>query len=418
MNIKGLSKYKIIVKNTGYLSILEVLKLAMPFIALPYIIRIVGGENYGLIAFVQTVVSYFSIIINFGLDVSAVKDVAILRNDKEQLSQLVSSVLCIKFFLWIFSSFILITCCLVFDVFRSNVLLIFFAYLSCFSDILFPVWYFQGIERMKYITFVRFFSILFYTISIFIFIHSSDDYIFIPLLQSLGMLLSGFISIYLLLVVEKIHLSFVSYSNMKAYFLASIPFFISRLSLLINAGIAKIICGIFFSMQSVAAFDIAQKIANVAFIPLQMINQSVYPHLARIRDRQFARKCFGFMCVCSSVVTLFIYIFAPLGIAFFAGEELTEAVGILRILCVFVFCGGISLYLGTPLLVAFGYSRPFNVSVIGSTFVLIVIYLLLYYLDLFTVQTFALVLGITELFIVLYRLYYCLKYKILYYNAT
>ena len=77
MNIKGLSKYKIIVKNTGYLSILEVLKLAMPFIDVDYIIRIVGGENYGLIAFVQTVVSYFSIIINFGLDVSAVKDVAI-----------------------------------------------------------------------------------------------------------------------------------------------------------------------------------------------------------------------------------------------------------------------------------------------------------------------------------------------------
>lgn len=71
---------RLILQNTGYLSVIEVIRLAMPFVALPYIIRTVGAENYGTAVFAQTIISYFSILINWGLDVSAVKDVSVHRN--------------------------------------------------------------------------------------------------------------------------------------------------------------------------------------------------------------------------------------------------------------------------------------------------------------------------------------------------
>jgi len=412
--LNALNNYKIIIKNAGYLSALEIFKLIMPFVALPYIIRVVGGTNYGLIVFVQTIISYFSVLINFGLDISAVKNVAILRNDKDKLSELVSSVLSIKFLLWLVSLLLLIICFLFSKTIRSNSLLVVFAFLSCFADVLFPVWYFQGMERMKYITLIRFFSILFYTITIFIFIHSAEDYIFIPLLQSVGLLISGILSVYLLLKVDKLQLRFVRLCTMKTYFIESIPFFVSRLSLLVNSGMAKIVCGIFFSMHSVAAFDLAQKIATTSFVPLQMINQSVFPHLARTRDRLFAKRCFVFMIACSFFIITLIYILAPFAVYLFAGKELTDAAPILRILCLYVFFGGLSLYLGTPILVAFGYPKIFNTSVIASTIILLLSYLLLYWLNLFTVHNFALIVGLTEFSIFIYRFFYCLKNKILF----
>ena len=67
-------KYKVILSNTAYLSVLEILKMVMPFVALPYIIRTVGTGNYGIVVFAQTVICYFSVLVNFGLDVSAVKE--------------------------------------------------------------------------------------------------------------------------------------------------------------------------------------------------------------------------------------------------------------------------------------------------------------------------------------------------------
>lgn len=77
MILQKIKNHKTIVKNTGYLSIIEVIRMAMPFIALPYVLKTIGASNYGLAVFAQTIISYFSIFINFGLDVSAVKDVSI-----------------------------------------------------------------------------------------------------------------------------------------------------------------------------------------------------------------------------------------------------------------------------------------------------------------------------------------------------
>ena len=113
------NKYKVIVHNTTYLSVLEILKMVMPFVALPYLISTVGADKYGLVVFAQAIISYFIIFINFGLDVSAVKNVSINRSDNEKLSEVVSSVLIIKAFLFILSFLALgvLLLCFIFIVF-------------------------------------------------------------------------------------------------------------------------------------------------------------------------------------------------------------------------------------------------------------------------------------------------------------
>lgn len=58
---------------------MEAIRLIMPFIALPYIITTIGATNYGIIIFSQTIVSYFSIVINWGLDVTSVREVSLNR---------------------------------------------------------------------------------------------------------------------------------------------------------------------------------------------------------------------------------------------------------------------------------------------------------------------------------------------------
>lgn len=164
------NKYKVIVHNTTYLSVLEILKMVMPFVALPYLISTVGADKYGLVVFAQAIISYFIIFINFGLDVSAVKNVSINRSDNEKLSEVVSSVLIIKAFLFILSFLALGVLLLCVKQFRDNYVLFLLSFLSCLSEILFPVWFYQGVEKMKYITLIRFTSIFFYTITVFIFI--------------------------------------------------------------------------------------------------------------------------------------------------------------------------------------------------------------------------------------------------------
>ncbi len=411
---KSVKSHKIIVQNTGYLSLIEIMRLALPFIALPYVIRTIGADKYGTIVFAQTVISYFVIFVNFGIDVSAVKDVAINRNNRDNLSLVVSSVMIVKSFLCLLAFFVLLLGMMFIPYLAKERLLYLFAFFTCFSEILFPVWFYQGVEKMKYLTFIRLVSIIFYTLTVFIFVRSSEDYINVVLLQSIGCILSGGVSFYVLLKIERIRLSFPGFSILKCCFVDSIPFFISRLSVVLNNGMAKLVSGIFFSMDAVAAFDLAQKIATTAMIPMQMMNQAVYPHIANTKSLSFIRKYLIINVFLSLIASLFVYVMSPYIISILAGTQLNSAVLLLRILCLWIFVGGITSYIGAPVLVSFGYSKPFNRSVILSTVSLLLIYLLCYLVDIFSIYNFAITLVLSEFIILIYRFYFCLKLRIFY----
>ena len=175
---------------------------------------------------------------------------------------------------------------------------------------------------------------------------------------------------------------------------------------MINASMAKTICGIFFSMHEVAVFDLAQKIAMTALVPLQMLNQALFPHIAKTLDRKFVNKCFRLILLatgCIIVIAVFVL----------SDGKLPESVDILHVFSLFIFSGGITSFTGSPVLVSFGYSKPFNRSVVLSTFVLIVIYMVLYFTNSFSIINFALALGFAEFVIAIYRLYYCNRYKLI-----
>lgn len=410
---KTILNYKTILKNAGYLSIIEVIRLAMPFVALPYLIKTVGASNYGLAVFAQTIISYFTIFINWGLDISAVKDVSINRDNTAELNRIVCTVLGIKSILLTLSFVVLILCIVIIPFMREHCFLFLFAFLSCFSEVLFPTWFYQGIEKMKYLTIVRTISIIFYTSCVFLFIKSEDDYIKIALLQSLGNILSGVISLYLLFVVNKIRLVVPGFKGMTEAFKESFPFFMSRLSVIFNNTMAKTLSGIFFTMEAVAAFDLAQKIATTSLIPMQMMNQAVYPHIAKTKSVSFVKKYLRIDILLSLSVAIVAALVSHQAISFFTRGQLDEAVQLLRILCLWVFFGGITTYIGSPVLVSFGYPKPFNTSVILSTVTLFVLYFICYLLDVFTIYIFAWILVMSEFVILVYRLYYCIKLKLI-----
>ncbi|HHV84662.1 MAG TPA: oligosaccharide flippase family protein [Petrimonas sp.] len=414
---RKLKDNKTIVQNTGYLSIIEIVRLAMPFIALPYIIRTVGAENYGLAVFAQTIISYFTIFINFGLDISAVKNISINRNDIAELNKIVSSVLLIKLVLFTISFLLLLIGLWIIPFLKIHRLLFLFAFLTCFSELLFPTWFYQGIEKMKYLTLIKTTSILFYTISVFLFIHKPEHYTRIVLLQSLGNLFAGVMSFYLLLRIEKVQLIKSSYKYIKQTFTDSIPFFFSRLSAVLNSAMAKTISGIFFSMQAVAAFDLAQKIATVALVPMQMLNQAIYPHIAKTLNKEFVAKFLKINIFISLLTAIIVYLSAPLAIKFFANGQMPEAITLTRILALWVFVGGITTYIGAPVLVSFGFSKPFNRSVLLSTIILFINYVILYIGNIFTIYNFAFALILSEIAILKYRCYFCWHYKIFIYNG-
>jgi PST family polysaccharide transporter len=83
-------------KNIGYLSMIQVVNILIPLIIYPYLILTLGKEVFGLTVFVQTVISYLIILVNFGFNLSATREISIHRSNTIKLSEIVSSVFIIK----------------------------------------------------------------------------------------------------------------------------------------------------------------------------------------------------------------------------------------------------------------------------------------------------------------------------------
>ena len=77
-----LMRNKTVLVNFSYLSILQIFTIVFPLLTYPYLLRIIGLELYGVLVFAQAIISYVSLVINFGFNMSGARSVAVYKGDK------------------------------------------------------------------------------------------------------------------------------------------------------------------------------------------------------------------------------------------------------------------------------------------------------------------------------------------------
>ena len=191
---------KTVFANFGYLSLLQIAGYVFPLMTMPYLARVIGADGFGKIAFASAVVVWIQTISDWGFNLTATRDVAQNRTNKEKVSQIFSNVLWARCLLTILSGLLLTVAVLVIPYFHENAEIIFITFLLVPGHIFFPEWFFQAIEKMKYITIFNLILKLIFTVAVFIFIHDRNDYIIQPLLTTTGYLLCGFGALYQILL--------------------------------------------------------------------------------------------------------------------------------------------------------------------------------------------------------------------------
>lgn len=363
---------KVLFENITALSSVQILSYILPLITIPYLTRVLGPDKYGLVAFILSFVIYFQMLVDFGFNLSASREISINRDNKEKVSEIFSSVMLIKFLLLIISFLILSTIVFSFGIFRENWIAYFFAFGLVIGNFLFPIWFFQGVEKMRYIAILNLVTNLIFTISIFVFIRNPSDYIYVPLLNSLGMIISGLLSLRIIFKYFDVDLILPSLDNIKYYSKESWHIFISSIAVNLYVSSNTFILGILTNNTIVGYYSIAEKVSRAVLNLFTPITQATYPHINKVVARSkteginLLKKMTRYLGFLSLIISLLIFIFAEQLIFIIAGTKFSESVIVLRILSFLVFVGCLNNILGIQTMITFNYKKSFSYLVIAT----------------------------------------------------
>ena len=87
---------KTVVSNYFALLLIQGANFVLPLITFPYLVRTLEPEKYGLVMIAQSVALFLTIIVDFGFNISATREVSNLRNNKKKLSEYYWNIILIK----------------------------------------------------------------------------------------------------------------------------------------------------------------------------------------------------------------------------------------------------------------------------------------------------------------------------------
>lgn len=374
---------KRLLSNFFSLSILQLLTYLIPLLTIPYLVRVLGVANFGLISFVAAVVSYFQIVVDFGFNYTATREISIHRDNNEMLNEIFSSVMTIKFILSVVCAILMCILLLFVVKFSKDWDIFLLTFGVIIGQMLFPVWFFQGLERMKYITYLNILSKSIFTITIFVFVKNSNDYFWVPLLNSLGMIIVGVWS--LLIIRNEFGISYriQTLSKLMFYFRDGWNIFISNLAVSLYSATTLVLLGLFTNNIVVGYYSIADKLILAIKGMISPISQALFPYISRLalnsKDQvlDLLKKMIFVFGTVMLIISLFIFVFADIVVVKLFGINASDSIIILRILSIIPFLVSLDTILGVLNMLVFKRNKEYRNIILCSGILNLLIALLL-----------------------------------------
>jgi PST family polysaccharide transporter len=391
--------------NASFLVLMQAANSFLPLVTVPFLVRVLGVELFGQLAFVTALMYYFFVLTDYGFNLTATRDISINRSDINKVNEIYTCVFFIKAALISVSFVFLMIVCLIFPTFIENWPLYLCSFFVIVWQSLFPTWFFQGMEKMKYITYLSVLAKIFFTAGIFAFVQGPEDYLLVPILTALGFCFSASYAVYLIHHQHGVSFVAVPWVLVRKKIIDGWYVFLSQMKITLFSSTNVVILGVMTGPVAVGYYVAAEKIMRALALAQTPITGALFPFIANKmkKDKKLAIKKLKSIAYLGSAFYLCVlsvgYFLSDYVIFLLYGDDLQESAWVLKVMLIIPLLIFLNNIFGTQILLNTGREKSFfYVLLLAAILSLVLCFSLT---SLYSYQGTAIALLITEMFVVL-----------------
>ena len=272
-------------ENFISLMTLQFINYILPLFLIPYLIQRLGVDGFGIYSFIFAIAMYGVKFSDYGFDLSATYHISLHKENPNKIDEIFSSVLFIKLSLATLFLTVLTIAIFMFEKLYLYKEILFLSYGMLIGNTILPLWFFQGVEKMRFIMYLNGFLKLSFFLLVLIFIKDKNDMPILIFLHSLTSIIVGILGLYI--AIKKFNIKIISTTKEKIVFFLKDGWYIftSKIAVEFYSTTSTIITGLFVSPTMLGYYAISVKIMAAIGNLFDPITRVVYPYLVRVYQK-------------------------------------------------------------------------------------------------------------------------------------
>lgn len=308
--------------NAALNTVKQCCQVLFPVITIPYVTRVLGVDNYGKINFSNSIVSYFLLLASLGINSYAIREGALVRNNKKIFEKFSDEVFTINVISTIISYFVLFMVICIPQVGKYKSLILIQSLVIILTTIG-ADWVNSIYEDYLYISFRYILFQLIAVILLFIFVKTSSDYLKYALILVIGTAGGNVLNIFY--IRRYVHLELVFHFNWARHLIPILVLFGNQVAITLYVNSDVTMLGLLSSERMVGLYSLSSKIYTVV---QQVLNALLIVTIPRLSFYIGERRNEDFQKLADRVFRTLLTLMAPLVTGLFSfSKEIMELAG-------------------------------------------------------------------------------------------
>ncbi len=352
-------------KNAIYLIAMQGVNYIAPLILVPYLTRVLGVDNYGVLGLSITISQYLILFTDFGFNLTASKKVSQYRSCKYKVSVIFWHVFFAKFILMIMSLLFLTVCVFSFDKLHAIQYEIYLVSISVIGSLILPSWLFQGFEKTKIFSLFNILIKLLLVPATLYFVKDASDLLYACALQGGIQIGAGVMALLFVIHNDYIVRTPVKLKLSLGYIKSSAPVFFGNFSISLYTLSTPLVLGLVNSKFEVGLYSATDRIRGAVIGIFLIVGYAIYPRVSylfkydKCNANKLLKKIFYFQLISGVGAFVVVFYFSHFIVGFLFGDSYRDTAQLLKLMAPMFVLVPISILMANYLLLPNGYQSEY-----------------------------------------------------------